>query len=93
MDPKLSHAAVAKAVKCDVPTMKYWLKRWRQSKDLRPATSIFVNEHPNRVKLGEYVDATMENLSPKSSCLREMWTKQGLKMGHFQSKSSLFWYV
>ena len=42
---------------------------------------------PNQVKLGEYVDATMESLSPKSSRLREMWTKQGLKMGHFQSKS------
>ena len=30
-----SNAAVAKAVKCEVSTMKYWLKRWRQSKDLR----------------------------------------------------------
>ena len=34
MGPKLSHTAVAKAVKCDVTTVKYWLKRWKQSKDL-----------------------------------------------------------
>ena len=34
MDPKLSHVAVAKAVKSDVTTVKYWLKRWKQSKDL-----------------------------------------------------------
>lgn len=34
MGPKLSHAVVAKAVKCDVSTVKYWLKRWKQSKDL-----------------------------------------------------------
>ena len=26
--------AVAKAVKCDVTTVKYWLKQWKQSKDL-----------------------------------------------------------
>ena len=32
--PKRSHASVAKAVKCDVTTVKYWLKRWKQSKDL-----------------------------------------------------------
>ena len=34
MGPKLSHAAVAKAVKCDVTTVKYWLERWKQSKGL-----------------------------------------------------------
>ena len=33
MDPTLSHVAVAKSVKCDVTTVKYWLKRWKQSKD------------------------------------------------------------
>ena len=33
MDSKLSHAAVAKTVKCDVITVKCWLKRWKQSKD------------------------------------------------------------
>ena len=32
--PKYSHAAVAKVVKCDITTVKYWLKRWKQSKDL-----------------------------------------------------------
>ena len=32
--PKLNHAAVAKAVKCDVITVKYGLKQWKQSKDL-----------------------------------------------------------
>jgi transposase len=34
LGPKLSHAAVAKAVHCGVTTVKYWLKRWKQSKDL-----------------------------------------------------------
>ena len=34
MSPKLSHEAVAKAVKCDVTMVKYWLKQWKQSKDL-----------------------------------------------------------
>ena len=34
MGPKLSHVAIAKAVKCDVTTAKYWLKQWKQSKDV-----------------------------------------------------------
>ena len=34
MRPKLSHATVAKAVKCDVRRVKYWLRRWKQSRDL-----------------------------------------------------------
>jgi len=34
LSPKLSHTAVAKAVHCGVTTVKYWLKRWKQSKDL-----------------------------------------------------------
>jgi transposase len=34
LGPKLSHAAVAKAIHCGVSTVKYWLKRWKQSKDL-----------------------------------------------------------
>jgi transposase len=38
MGPKLSHAAVAKAVRCDISTVKYWLKRWKQSKDLSDLT-------------------------------------------------------
>ena len=38
MDPKLSHGVVAKAVKCDVATVKYWFKRWKQSKDLSDST-------------------------------------------------------
>ena len=25
---------VAKSVQCDVTTVKYWIKRWKQSKDL-----------------------------------------------------------
>ena len=33
MGPKFSHAAVAKAVKRDVTTVKYWFKRWKLSKD------------------------------------------------------------
>ena len=32
-------------------------------------------------------------LSSKSSSLTEMWTKQWLKIGHFEFNSSLFWYV
>jgi transposase len=38
MGPKLSHVAVAKAVRCDISTVKYWLKRWKQSKDLSDLT-------------------------------------------------------
>ena len=34
MGPKFSHATVAKAVKCDMTTVKCWLKRWEQSEDL-----------------------------------------------------------
>ena len=34
MDAKFSHAAAAKAVKYDVTTVEYWLKHWKQSKDL-----------------------------------------------------------
>ena len=34
MDPKFSHATAAKAVKYDVTTVEYWLKQWKQSKDL-----------------------------------------------------------
>ena len=34
MDPKLRYVAVAKAVECDVTAVKYWLKQWKQSKDL-----------------------------------------------------------
>lgn len=37
LGPKLSHAAVAKAVHCSVTTVKRWLKRWKQSKDLTDA--------------------------------------------------------
>jgi len=37
LGPKLSHTAVAKAVHCDVKTVKRWLKRWKQSKDLSGA--------------------------------------------------------
>ena len=38
MPPKLSHAAVAKAVHCAKSTVKYWLKRWTQTKDLKDST-------------------------------------------------------
>jgi transposase len=38
MGPKLSHAAVAKAVHCAKSTVKYWLKRWTQTKDLKDLT-------------------------------------------------------
>lgn len=34
MGPKLSHTNVAKTVKCSLSTVKYWLKRWKQSKVL-----------------------------------------------------------
>ena len=34
MGPKLSHGAVAKAVKCDVKIVKYWLKLCKHSKEL-----------------------------------------------------------
>lgn len=37
LGPKLSHTAVAKAVHCGVTTVKRWLKRWKQSKDLTDA--------------------------------------------------------
>ena len=37
LGPKLSHMAVAKAVHCDEKTVKRWLKRWKQSKDLTDA--------------------------------------------------------
>ena len=32
--PQLNHADVAKAVHCSIYTVKYWLDRWKQSKDL-----------------------------------------------------------
>ena len=32
--PQLNHAYVAKAVQCSIYTVKYWLDRWKQSKDL-----------------------------------------------------------
>ena len=32
--PQLHHADVAKAVHCSIYTVKYWLDRWKQSKDL-----------------------------------------------------------
>ena len=32
--PKLGLKAVAKEVKCDKKAVKYWLNRWKQSKDL-----------------------------------------------------------
>ena len=32
--PQLNHADVAKAVHCSTYTVKYWLDRWKQSKDL-----------------------------------------------------------
>jgi len=34
LGPKLSNTAVAKTVHCGVTTVKRWLKRWKQSKDL-----------------------------------------------------------
>ena len=32
MGPKLSHAAVAKALQFDVTTVKYWFKRWKSQR-------------------------------------------------------------
>ena len=32
--PQLNHEDVAKAVYCSIYTVKYWLDRWKQSKDL-----------------------------------------------------------
>ena len=37
LEPKLNHAAVARAVHCDVGTVKRWLKQLKQSKDLTDA--------------------------------------------------------
>ena len=37
LGPKLSHMAIAKAVFCDITTIKCWLKRWKQSIDLTDA--------------------------------------------------------
>lgn len=34
LGPKLNHTDVAKVVHCDTSTVKYWLNRWKQSKDL-----------------------------------------------------------
>ena len=34
LGPQLSHAAVAKEIGCSKSTVKYWLQRWKQSKDL-----------------------------------------------------------
>ena len=34
MGSELNHTIVAKAVKCHVTRVKYWLKQWKQSKDL-----------------------------------------------------------
>ena len=34
MGPKHSCAAVGEAVKCEATTVRYWLKRWKQLKDL-----------------------------------------------------------
>ena len=38
MGPNLSHAAVAKTVHCAKSTVKYWLKHWTQTKDLKDST-------------------------------------------------------
>ena len=38
LGPRLGLKAVAKAVKYDKKTMKYWLDRWKTSKDLTKAT-------------------------------------------------------
>jgi transposase len=40
LGPKLSHAAVAKAVHCAKSTVKYWLRRWTQTKDLKDSTRL-----------------------------------------------------
>ena len=34
LGPKLGMKAVAKVIKCDKKTVKYWLNRWNQCKDL-----------------------------------------------------------
>ncbi|CAF3033805.1 unnamed protein product [Rotaria socialis] len=36
--PQQSHMDVAKAVHCNISTVKYWLNRWTQSKDLTHST-------------------------------------------------------
>lgn len=38
LGPRLGLKAVAKAVKCDKKTVKYWLDRWKASKDLTKST-------------------------------------------------------
>jgi transposase len=38
LGPKLGWKAVAKEVKCDRKTVKYWLDRWKESKDLYDAS-------------------------------------------------------
>ncbi|CAF1908958.1 unnamed protein product [Rotaria magnacalcarata] len=35
---QLSHLDVARAVHCSISTVKYWLNRWTQSKDLTDST-------------------------------------------------------
>ena len=34
MGPKLGQKAVAKIIKCSPATVKYWLKKWKRTKDL-----------------------------------------------------------
>ena len=36
--PQLNHVDVAKTVHCSISTVKYWLNRWMQSKDLTDST-------------------------------------------------------
>jgi transposase len=38
LGPRLNHTAATKAVNCSTSTVKYWLKRWTQSKDLIDST-------------------------------------------------------
>ena len=38
LGPKLGLKAVTKAVKCEKKTVKYWLDRWKISKDLTKST-------------------------------------------------------
>ncbi|CAF1258371.1 unnamed protein product [Didymodactylos carnosus] len=38
LGPQLSHAAVTKEITCSKSTVKYWLQRWKQSKDLTDAS-------------------------------------------------------
>ena len=38
LGPRLGLKDVAKAVKCDKKTVKYWLDRWKASKDLTKST-------------------------------------------------------